>query len=143
MSLVRVMVVDDFDGWRRMICHLLDHSRDLLVVRLVSDGMEAVRQARELQPDLIILDVGLPSLNGIDASRRIHELCPRTKILFLSLNSDLDVVRAAFGAGAHGYVLKTDALTDLLVAARTVIAGKQFISNGLTPLDRRSQDPKD
>jgi DNA-binding NarL/FixJ family response regulator len=143
MSLVRVLVVDDFEGWRQMVCQVFEGSPDLLVVCLVSDGLEAVRQARELQPDLIILDVALPSLNGIDAARLIHDLCPTTKILFLSLNSDLDVVRAALGSGGHGYVLKTDALSELLVGARTVVAGRQFVSSGLATLDRRLRGPKD
>jgi DNA-binding NarL/FixJ family response regulator len=143
MSLVRVLVVDDFEGWRQMVCQVFEGSPDLLVVCLVSDGLEAVRQARELQPDLIILDVDLPSLNGIDAARLIHGLCPTTKILFLSLNSDLDVVRAALGSGGHGYVLKTDALSELLVGARTVVAGRQFVSSGLATLDRRLRGPKD
>jgi DNA-binding NarL/FixJ family response regulator len=143
MSLVRVLVVDDVEGWRQMVCQVFEGSPDLLVVCLVSDGLEAVRLARELQPDLIILDVALPSLNGIAAARLIHDLCPTTKILFLSLNSDLDVVRAALGAGGHGYVLKTDAQSELLAGARTVVAGKQFVSSGVPILDRRSRGPKD
>jgi DNA-binding NarL/FixJ family response regulator len=142
MSLARVLVVDDFEDWRQRICEIFEESRDLLVVRLVSDGLEAVRQAQELQPDLIVLDVDLPSLNGIDAARLIHDLCPATRILFLSLNSDLDVVRAALGAGGHGYVLKTLAVPELLAGARAVVAGKQFVGSGLASLDRRSRDPK-
>jgi len=138
MSLARVLVVDDFEDWRHRICQIFEDSPDLLVVRLVTDGLEAVRQARELQPDLIVLDVELPSLNGIDAARLIHDLCPTTKILFLSLNSDLDIVRAALGAGGRGYVLKTHAIPELLAGARAVVAGKQFVGSGLATLDRRS-----
>ena len=143
MSLARVLVVDDFEDWRHRICQIFEDSPDLLVVRLVTDGLEAVRQARELQPDLIVLDVELPSLNGIDAARLIHDLCPTTKILFLSLTSDLDVVRAALGAGGHGYVLKAHALPELLAGARAVLDGKQFVGSGLATLDGRSRDPKD
>jgi DNA-binding NarL/FixJ family response regulator len=143
MSLARVLVVDDFEDWRQRICEIFEESRDLLVVRMVSDGLEAVQQARELQPDLIVLDVDLPNLNGIDAARLIHDLCPKTKILFLSLNSDLEIVRAALGAGGHGYVLKTHALPELLAGARAVVAGKQFVGSGLATLDRRSRDQKD
>jgi DNA-binding NarL/FixJ family response regulator len=143
MSLVRVLVVDDFEPWRRMVCHLLENEPDLLVVRLVSDGLEAVQQARELQPDLIILDVGLPGLNGIEAARRIHELCSTSRILFLTQNSDPGVVRAAFLAGACGYVLKTDALQELLVAARAVGAGIRFVSSGLLHKGSTFAGPKE
>jgi DNA-binding NarL/FixJ family response regulator len=135
--------VDDFEGWRQMVCRLVDNSPDMVLVDLVSDGLEAVLRAEALQPDLIILDLNLPSLNGINACRRIRELCQRTKVLILSLNSDQDVVRAAFGAGADGYVLKTDAYRQLLEGARTVVAGRKFVSSGLAAPHRRSQDPKD
>ena len=140
---MRVLVVDDFEGWRQMVCHLLDNSPDMVLVDLVSDGLEAVLRAEALQPDLIILDLNLPSLNGIDACRRIRELCQSTRILILSLNSNLDVVRAAFEAGAGGYVLKTDAYLELLAGARTVVAGRQFVSSGLAASHRRSRGPTD
>ena len=85
----------------------------------------------ELKPDLILLDIGLPKLNGIEAARQIRRRSPDSKIIFLSQNSDLDVVRAALGTGALGYVLKTDAGHELLPAVDAVLGGKQFVSSSL------------
>jgi DNA-binding NarL/FixJ family response regulator len=136
MSLVRVLVADNFEPWRQMVCDLLEGAPDLIVVRLASNGPDLVRQAGEVQPDLIILDIELTGLNGIDGVRLIHDLCPSTKILFLSLNSEPEVVRACLDAGANGYILKTDVLGDLLAGARVVIAGKQFVSSGLVKVHR-------
>jgi|SRR5277367_3390874 len=143
MSLVRVLVADNFEPWRQMVCDLLEGAPDLIVVRLASNGPDVVREAGELLPDLIILDVELPGLNGIDGVRLIHELCPATKILFLSLNSEGEVVRSCLEAGANGYVLKTDVLGDLLAGVRAVIAGKQFVSSGLVKVHRAPRDPKE
>jgi len=95
------------------------------------DGSEAVQKAQELKPDLIVLDIGLPKLNGIEAARQIRQLSPSSKIVFLSQNSDLDVVRAALGSGARGYVRKTDAQSELLAAVDAVLRGKKFVSSSL------------
>ena len=96
-----------------------------------SDGSEAVQKAEELKPDLILLDIGLPKLNGIEAARRIRQCSPDTKIIFLSQNSDLDVVGTALGTGALGYVRKIDAGGELLLAVDAVLRGKQFVSSSL------------
>jgi DNA-binding response OmpR family regulator len=94
-----------------------------------SDGSEAVQKAEELKPDLILLDVGLPGLNGIEAARRIRQLSPGSKIVFLSMDDSLDVVEAALGTGAQGYVYKGDAATELLLTVEAVLRGEQFVSN--------------
>jgi len=104
------------------------------VIAEASDGSEAVQKAEELKPDLIVLDIGLPKLNGIEAARRIRQRSPSSKIIFLSQNSDLDVVRAALGAGALGYVRKTDARRELLTAVDAVLRGKQFVSSSVKGL---------
>ena len=93
----------------------------------VSDGLQAVRRAEELQPDLIVLDIGLPSLNGIEAARRIRKLSPESKILFVSQESSVDVVREALGTGASGYVYKPDAGRELLEAVSAVLRGERFV----------------
>jgi ActR/RegA family two-component response regulator len=98
----------------------------------VSDGLEAVRKAEELQPDLVVLDIGLPSLNGIEAARRIRRLSPSSKILFLSQESASDVVHEALSLGALGYVVKAHAGKELLAAVDAVLQGKQFVSDGLS-----------
>jgi CheY-like chemotaxis protein len=101
------------------------------VIAEASDGPEAIQKAEELKPDLIVLDIGLPKLNGIEAARRIRQLSASSKIVFLSLNNDLDVVRTALSTGALGYVLKTDARGELLPAVDAVLRGKQFVSSSL------------
>ena len=101
------------------------------VVSGVCDGLEAVRKAEELLPDLIVLDIGLPKLNGIEAARQIRKLAPNAKILFLTQESSDDVVDEAFSVGAQGYVIKIQAGTELLTAVQTVLRGEQFVSDGL------------
>ncbi len=128
----RVLVVEDFEPFRRVLVSALAEVSGLEIVGEVSDGLEATQQAERLQPDLILLDIGLPTLNGIEAARRIHKLIPECKILFLSQESSADVVREAFDSGAQGYVVKTFAGSDLLAALEAVRQGRQFIGHGLS-----------
>ena len=93
-----------------------------------SNGLEAVEKAQELKPDLILIDIGLPDLNGIEAARRIRQFAPESKIIFLTQESSSEVVQAAIDLGAKGYVLKSQAETDLLIAVGMVMQGKQFFS---------------
>jgi len=111
---------------------MLETRPELQVIGRVSDGLEAVHKAEELQPDLIVLDIGLPSLNGIEAARQIRKLSPNSKILFLSQEASADLVQEALGLGALGYVVKTHAGTELLVAVEVVCQGRQFVSSGLS-----------
>jgi DNA-binding NarL/FixJ family response regulator len=127
MSMLRVLVVEDFPPFRRFTCSILEKRCDLQVICEVSDGLEAVQKAGELKPDLILLDIGLPSLNGIEAARRIRKLSPESKIIFLSQESSPDVVQHALSAGASGYVVKTKAASQLLSAVEAVVAEKQFV----------------
>jgi len=100
----------------------------LQVIFEVSDGLEAVHKAQTLLPDLVVLDIGLPSLNGIEAAKRIRKLSPKSKFLFLSQESSADIVQRAFTLGALGYVIKSHAEGDLLVAVEAVLRGEKFIS---------------
>ena len=104
---------------------------ELQVICEASDGPEAVLKAEELKPDLIVLDIGLPKLNGIEAARRIRQLSPSSKIVFLSLYNSPDVVQGALSTGALGYVHKTDARSELLPAVDAVLRGRQFVSSSL------------
>lgn len=106
-SSIRVLVVEDFEPFRRSVCSILDKNLDLQIVGEASDGLEAISKAARLQPDLILLDVGLPSLNGIEAARRIRKLSPKSKIIFVTQESAYEVVQEAFNLGAWGYVVKT------------------------------------
>jgi DNA-binding NarL/FixJ family response regulator len=130
-----VLVVDDFEPWRGLLRSLLGDKPELQIVSEVADGLDAVREAGALQPDLILLDIGLPSLNGIEAARRIRVVAPGSKIVFVSENYSADMARTAMATGAHGYVLKSDAGSDLLDAVEAAIQGRQFVSArmALTP----------
>jgi len=127
----RVLVVDDYEPWRRFVCSTLQQRPELQVIGEVSDGSEAVRSAEELQPDLILLDIGLPTLNGIEAARRIRSLSPKSRILFLSENRSRDIADEALRAGGSGYVAKSDAKRELLLAVEAVLEGRRFVSTSL------------
>jgi DNA-binding NarL/FixJ family response regulator len=129
MAMLRVLVVEDFAPFRRFICSTLGKRADLQVIGEASDGLEGVQKAGKLKPDLILLDIGLPTLNGIDAARRIRELAPESKIIFLTQESSPDIVQEAFGLGAWGYVVKTKAASELLAAVESVISEKQFVGS--------------
>ncbi len=134
MSLVRVLVVDDFEPFRRFICTTLGKQPGLHIVGEASDGLEAVQKAEELQPDLILLDMGLPNLSGMGAIQRIRTLAPQAKVLFVSQESSADIVRQALSLGALGYVVKTHAARELLPAVEMILAGRQFVSQGVSGL---------
>jgi DNA-binding NarL/FixJ family response regulator len=128
---VGVLVVDDFKPFRVLVSSLLQNKPRLKIIAAVSDGLEAVQKAKELHPNLILLDIGLPKLNGMAAARQIREASPNSKILFLSQETSADVVEEAIRLGALGYVAKAKAGTELLMAIEAVLSGKQFISSGL------------
>lgn len=129
---VRVFVVDDFEAFRRLLCSILETMPELQVICQASDGLEAVQGAEELQPDLILLDIGLPTLNGIEAARQIRRLSPESKIIFLTQESSTDIVQEGLNLGARGYVLKTRAALDLVAALEAVLDGRRFVSAGLS-----------
>jgi DNA-binding NarL/FixJ family response regulator len=132
MSPIRVLVVDDYAPFQRFICSTLEQRAELQIVGKASDGLEAVQKAAELQPDLILLDIGIPTLNGIEVARQIRKLAPHCKILFLSQESSPDVVQEGFDVGALGYVIKSHAGNELLVAVDAVRKGRHFVSAGLS-----------
>jgi len=128
---IRILVADDYEDWRRQVRSLLQARPEWQVIAEAADGPDAVQKAEELKPDLILLDIGLPRLSGIEASRRIRRLSPHSKILFLSMYNSPDVVQAALSTGAQGYVHKTDFNRDLLPALDAVLRGKQFVGSSL------------
>lgn len=126
-----VMIVDDFEPWRSFISFTLLKESNLQIVCEVADAVEAIGEANKIQPNLILLDIGLPGLNGIEAAYRIQQIAPGSRILFVSEQSDPDVVRTALDAGGGGYVLKSDAGDELLPAIMAVLRGDQFLSSSL------------
>ena len=128
--------MDDFEPYRKFVSSLLHERPDLQVVCEVSDGLQAVEKAQQLKPDLILMDIGLPGINGIEAARRIRTLVPHSKIIFLTQESSPEVVQEAISLGASGYVLKIEAETDLLMAVQAVLEGMQFFNDGTGGHDR-------
>jgi DNA-binding NarL/FixJ family response regulator len=126
---IAVLVVDDHDPFRQFLTSTLQCAAGDFACWEASDGLEAVDKAEELQPELILLDIGLPKLNGIEAARRISKVSPGSKILFVSQESSVDLVQEAFRAGGTGYVVKADAGRELLTAIRVVLGGARFVGS--------------
>lgn len=128
---VTVLVVDDHECWRKFAATTFQRRPGSAVVGEAADGLQAIELAQRLQPDLIVLDIGLPRLNGIEAARTIRDRSPNSKILFLSENRSWDIAQAALSTGAGGYVVKSDAASELLRAAKSVFEGDPYISASL------------
>ena len=128
---IRVLVVEDHRDWQKLVRLLFQMRPEWQIICEVSDGLEAVLRTKELKPDLILLDIALPKLNGIEAARRIRQLSPNSKIVFLSMDNSLDVVEAALNTGAQGYVYKARAQSDLLPAIDAALRDIQFVSSKL------------
>jgi DNA-binding NarL/FixJ family response regulator len=129
MAPFRTLIVEDHEGLRASLRSLLENETQCVVVCEASDGLQAVQRAQELQPDLILLDLSLPKLNGMEAGRRIRKISPHSKILFLSQEPAPEIVQSALRLGA-GYLLKSDA-KELPAAVHTVLEGGKFVSDRL------------
>src|SRR5690242_6446097 len=125
--MLRILVVEDFAPFRRLVCTAL-RQRPTFQIDEAADGAEAVQKADDLQPDLILLDINLPTLDGFEVARRIRRLAPRARFLFMSQESAPYIVRQALSLGAHGYVQKLSAATDLMPAIDAALAGRRFVS---------------
>lgn len=131
-SPIRILVVDDYEPWRRFERQTFLGQEDFEIVGECSDGDDAIHKADELKPDLVLLDISLPTLNGIGVARRIRQVSPRSKILFVSENRSPDIAEEALSTGAGGYVVKSDAAGELMPAIKAVLEGKRFISASLS-----------
>jgi DNA-binding NarL/FixJ family response regulator len=127
-DVIRILVVDDYEPFRNFLTTTLRSRPGLQVIGEASDGLEAVLRAEELRPDLVLLDIGLPNLNGIEVAHRISRIVPTARILFISQNDDADVVKAALSNGGKGYIRKANVNRDLLLAVEGVLRGEQFVS---------------
>lgn len=128
MSELRVLLGDDHAVLRHGLKRILEDRRDWRVVAEAGDGREAVRHAIELDPDVAVLDIGMPLLNGIEATRQIVRRAPSVRVLILSMHSDQAYVTQAVQAGARGYLLKESAGSELIAAIAAIAAGKSFFS---------------
>ena len=131
VSVPCVLVVDDYARWRDTMCSMVQTYADCESLCEAEDGLEAVQRATELKPQLILLDLDLPLLNGIEAARQITQSTPDSAILFVSMNNSADVVSEALSTGARGYLLKVDAADELWPAIEAVLQNKQYLSRGL------------
>lgn len=129
----KILVVDDFEEHRRFVCSTLQRAIKCQTSE-VADGLTALKKAQQERPDLVLLDIGLPGLNGIEAGRRIREVSPDSKILYLSQESSTDVVQEALRLGALGYILKADMADELLIAVNTVLQGRPFVGHRFATL---------
>jgi len=123
--------VEDFQPFRSFVSSLFQDKREPYAVYDVSDGREAVRRALELNPDLILMDIGLPTLNGMEAARQIRQSLPQARIVFLTQETSAEVVEEALRLGALGYVQKARVMDDLFPAVAAVLRGERFVSGGL------------
>jgi DNA-binding NarL/FixJ family response regulator len=142
----RILLADDHtivvEGLRALL------EPEFQIIGTVADGKSAVKAVESLKPDVLILDVSMPLLNGIEAARQIHALNANVKIVFLTMHTDVSYVREAFDAGASAYVIKHSASDDLQIAIRKVVLGRTYITpsvskDGLIPIPRREKKSKD
>ena len=123
---VRVLLVDDFLPWREYVRTLIAERKDLSIEAEASDGLEAIEKIKEAQPELVLLDMGLPKLNGIEVLKQALVISPSIRIIVLTQENSADFVQEAVRLGAMGYVNKADARTELLRAIDSVLQGRRF-----------------
>src|SRR5271167_3282670 len=126
----RILIADDHNLVAELCKRLLE--TEFSVIGVVSDGRALVRAARELKPDVVVLDIAMPILNGLDAGRQLKEMLPAVKLVYLTMNPDVEVAAEAFRRGASGYLLKTCAAADIVSAVRDVLRGKSYMSRVLS-----------
>ena len=131
MGKIRVLLADDHQEVLQRVSELLDE--DFYVVGTVTNGRDAVLAALRLKPDVLVIDISMPILNGLQATRQLHDAKQGTKIVFLTVHSSKDLVSAALSAGASGYVTKCDVATDLVPAIHEALAGGVYVSKSVGP----------
>jgi two-component system nitrate/nitrite response regulator NarL len=131
LAAVRVLIVDDSQPWRCAVCLVLQQNLDLVLICECSDGLEAVRKSEDLQPDLVLLDIGLPNLNGLEVARQVRKVSPGSRIIFLTSHDDPEYLQEALRIGALGFIVKSNAASDLLPAVRAVMNDERFFRSGV------------
>ena len=134
-SLIRVLVVDDFKPWLTRVTEMLGSEPGVQIVGTALDGPEAIAQAQTLRPDLVLMDVGLPGMSGIEAARQIISLIPDIKIIFVSLSMDPEIVQAAIAVGGRGYIVKPNGNSAFLFAIKAAVGRKRNVCRELPDVD--------
>lgn len=129
---IRVLLADDQTVLRDGLRSLLESNPDLTVVGEAANGSDAVREIEKLRPDVAVLDISMPQLNGIDAAQFVRDRCPGTKVVILSVAADAESIYRAFQAGAAGYLLKSSAGREVVQAVRAAHLGKRYLSDQIT-----------
>ncbi len=132
---IRTLLVEDFEPFQRFVKRISERQPAFQLLSIVSDGLEAVNKAEELKPDIVLLDIGIPTLDGFEVARRLRDVSPDSKIIFLTQEMSLDYMRKAFDVGGRGYVVKNDAARELLLAISTVLRGERFVGSRLAGLN--------
>jgi len=131
MALVQILVVDDSIHWRGFVLRYFEAKTEYKIIGVAVNGLEAIQKVDELRPDLILMDINLPGIDGIAATRQICKTHPSSKVVFVSLLDDSEIVQTAFHVGGSGYILKHDFGQDLLPGIRAILDGRQFVSRSL------------
>jgi DNA-binding NarL/FixJ family response regulator len=126
----RILIADDHTLVAELCKRLLETEFD--VIGMVSDGRALVRAAEQMHPDVVVIDIAMPILNGLDAGRQLKEILPNVKLVYLTMNTDAEVAAEAFARGASGYLLKTCAASEMVLAVRQVLRGKSYLSRALS-----------
>jgi DNA-binding NarL/FixJ family response regulator len=129
-----ILIADDHPLFAEGLASLLQSREEYCVVGYAYDGLDAVEKVSTLKPDIVILDVNMPSMNGIEATQRIREQAPQTHVIMLTMNDEVSLVSRAIEAGAQAYMLKNAAKTELFEALRSVCANQQYFSAGIAQL---------
>jgi len=134
--MITVFIADDHNLVRKVLQGLLERAGDIQIVAMASDGREAVEQAVLYRPNVGVMDVSMPSLNGIEATKQICACCPQTRVLMLSMHDTAEYVHLGVQAGALGYVLKDEAAEEMVIAIRSVYQGKYYFSKQIAEFAR-------
>ena len=129
---IRIIITDDHQLFREGIANLLSASPQLEIIAMAENGQEAIKKAKKLKPDIVIMDLSLPIINGVDATRILHNELPETKVLILSMHAEKNYIKEALGAGAFGYLFKDCTYDQLIEAINTVYQGKKYLSDKIT-----------